>query len=124
MALPGWMVVALYATGAMNLGAAAAFSPPAHALRALAGFPDDGHPLYRAVVAALVLLFGLAYLAAARAGRADRLFIALAAAGKLAFVTIVVAYWAAGSVPAAAALLATADLPFAALFVVWLSRST
>ena len=119
-ALPSWMRNALLATAAMNILAAVAFLPPAHGLRALAGFPEAEHPLYLIVVALFVLLFGLAYLGYALRGHADRLFIALAAAGKLAFFALLVAFWAAGALPVQAPLSATGDLVFSGLFFAWL----
>src|SRR2546429_8648721 len=78
---------ALFATAGMNIVGAALFAPPARALRAVAGFPPGEHPLYLATVSMFVLLFGLGYLWAAAAGRADRLFITLAAGRKLSFLS-------------------------------------
>ncbi|MGH7857093.1 MAG: hypothetical protein ACREQY_07135, partial [Candidatus Binatia bacterium] len=92
----------------MNIVAAAAFAPPAHALRAIAGLPEGGHPFYMATVGVLILLFGLGYLWAAMTGRADRLFIAVAAVGKLSFFALVVWYWATGALPVRLPLAATA----------------
>jgi hypothetical protein len=67
-----------------------------------------------------VALFGFGYLWTAIAGRADRLFIALAAAGKTAFVLLLVALWTGGTLPLRAPLVGSADLVFALLFVRWL----
>jgi hypothetical protein len=114
------MRTALYATGVMNVLAAGAFLPPAGAVRAVAGFPEGDHPLYLATVAMFVLLFGLGYLSAAVTGRADRLFLGVAAVGKLSFVALVASFWLAGALPPLAAALASADLPFGALFLGWL----
>jgi hypothetical protein len=122
-ALPGWMRNALFATAAMNMLAAVVFLPPAHALRALAGFPEADDPLYLTMVALFVLLFGLAYLGYALRGHADRLFIALAAVGKLSFVALLVAFWSAGAVPVQAPLSAAGDLVFGVLFFAWLYGS-
>jgi len=119
-ALPAWMRRALLATAAMNVLAAALFVPPARGLRALAGLPEDGHPLYLVTVAMFVLLFGLGYLWAGLAGRIERLFITLAAIGKISFFTTVAAYWIAGELPFRAALMGTGDLVFGVLFVIWL----
>ena len=96
--LPTWMRRALFATAGMNIVGAALFAPPARALRAVAGFPPGEHPLYLATVSMFVLLFGLGYLWAAAAGRADRLFITLAAVGKLSFFALLVWFWAVGAV--------------------------
>jgi hypothetical protein len=119
-ALPAWMRRALLATAAMNILATGFFIPPAHGLRALAGLPDGAHPLYLVTVAMFILLFGLGYLWAGLAGRAERLFITLAAIGKLGFFTTLTAYWIAGALPFRAPLMGVGDLVFAVLFAVWL----
>ncbi len=118
--LPVWMRRALYATAAMNVVGAIGFLPPAHALRALAGFPEAEHPLYLATVSMFVLLFGLAYLALAVSGRPDRFFIAVAAAGKVAFFALLTVLWLGGTLPLQAIAAGTGDLVFGALFLVWL----
>jgi hypothetical protein len=110
---------ALYATAIMNLAAGLLFLPGAGALRALAGFPAGEHAIYLATVALFVLLFGGAYLAAAVMGRADRLFITMAAIGKLGFVAVVTACWAAGALSGRAPLVAAADVVFGVLFLAW-----
>jgi hypothetical protein len=118
--LPTWMRTALFATAAMNIVAAGGFLPGARGLRALAGLPEAEHPVYLLTVALFVLLFGIGYLVSALTNRADRLFIALAAAGKLSFVTLLTAFWAVGSLPPQAPLAATGDLIFGVLFLKWL----
>jgi hypothetical protein len=121
--LPTWMRRALFATAGMNVLAAAGFLPVATSVRALAGLPEGDHPLYLMTVAMFVLLFGLGYLAAAMTGYADRLFIGVAAAGKLSFFALLVTFWAIGSLPFRAPLLGSADLIFGTLFAVWLLGS-
>jgi hypothetical protein len=118
--LPTWMRRALYATAGMNILAAVAFVPAAESLRALAGLPVGSHPLYLATVGMFVGLFGLAYLWTAVAGRADRLFIAIAAAGKLSFFALLVSFWAIGDLPMRAVVAGTGDLIFGAMFLAWL----
>lgn len=121
--LPTWMRGALWATGVMNIGAAAAFAPPAGAVRTLMGFPQADHPLYLGMVTIFVALFGLGYLWSAVSGRGDRMFITLAAVGKVSFVVLLLWFWAAGALPARAPLAGMADLIFAGLFVRWLLGS-
>jgi len=118
--LPTWMRRALFATAGMNVVGAALFAPPARALRVVAGLPQGEHPLYLATVSMFVLLFGLGYLWAAAAGRADRLFVTLAAVGKLSFFALLAWFWAVGALSARAPLVGTGDLVFGILFVVWL----
>ena len=122
-ALPTWMRRALFATAGMNVLAAAGFLPAATSARALAGLPEGGHPLYLMTVAMFVLVFGLGYLRAAMTGRADRLFLGVAAVGKLSFFALLVVFWAMGSLPFRAPLLGSADLIFGTMFAVWLFSS-
>src|SRR5262245_5468550 len=118
--LPTWMRRALFVTAVMNILAAVCFLPGAGALRDLAGFPAAGEPFYLMMVAMFVLLFGLGYLWAARAGHADRLFIGVAAVGKLTFFALVFCFWAAGALPLRAPATAAGDLLFGLMFVAWL----
>jgi len=111
---------ALFATAAMNIFAGLGFLPPATGVRALAGLPPGEHPVYLATVALFVMTFGVGYFWVAAANRPERLFITLAAIGKLGFFFIVLGCWIAGSLPGMAAVAASADLVFAAIFVAWL----
>jgi hypothetical protein len=121
--LPTWMRRVLWATGVMNVLAAGAFLPGAGALRALLGFPAAGHPFYVATAGLFVLLFGAGYLWSAASGRADRIFLGVAGVGKIAFFSLTVAFWAAGELPVHGPALASADLVFGTLFLVYLARS-
>ena len=121
--LPGWMRTALYATGVMNLVAATGFLPASRGVREMMGLPADSHPLILMTVALFVGLFGAGYLSAARAGRAERLFITISAFGKLGFVTLLVWYWTQDVLPLRAPVLGSADLVFSLLFFTWLLGS-
>jgi hypothetical protein len=118
--LPTWMRGALFATAGMNIVVAAGFLPAVQFLRAGAGLPEDGHPFYLVTVGMFVLLFGLGYLWTALTGKAERLFIALAAVGKLSFFGLLVLFWAVGALPLRAPVLGTGDLILGTLFLVWL----
>jgi len=120
MRLPTWMRMALLATAVMNAAGAATFAPSGTALRALMGLPESEQPLYLAIVCVFVLAFGLAYLWAGVTGEADRLFLTVAAGGKLAFFALLLWFWAAGGLPMRAPLLGSGDLVFGLLFAVWL----
>lgn len=120
MRAPTWLRAAMLGTALMNFGAAILFLPPAGTMRALAGFPDAAPAVYLAILAMFVALFGAGYLWVAVTGRADPLFVGLAAAGKTAFVTLLVGFAACGGVPWRAPLVAGGDLVFALLFVRWL----
>ena len=110
----------LFATAGMNILAAAAFVPAAEPLRAVLGIPEAGHALYLLAVGMFILIFGLGYLWAAIAGRAERLFITLAAVGKLSFFGLLVGCWTVGALPIRLPVLGTGDLIFAMLFLAWL----
>jgi len=118
--LPSWLRNALFATAAMNLFAGLGFLPPATGIRALAGLPPGEHPVYLTTVALFVMTFGIGYFWVAAANRPERLFITLAAIGKLGFFLIVLGCWLMGSLPGIAVVGASADLLFAGIFVTWL----
>ena len=118
--LPTWMRRALLATAAMNILATGLFLPPAGALRELAGVPPGEHGVYLTTLAMFVLLFGLGYLYEGVTGQADRLFLWIAALGKLSFVAILTSYWASGAISFRAPLMAGGDLVFGVLFLTWL----
>lgn len=118
--LPKWSRSALLATALVNFFAAAGFLPPAQTLRAAAGLPDDGHPFYLTALGVFVLLFGVAYLRWAQTGSADRLFLALAAVGKLSVFSLLLGFWIAGMLPLRAPLAGAWDLVFGIMFLMWL----
>jgi hypothetical protein len=118
--LPTWMRRALLTTAAMNVLGAGLFLPSAGALREIAGVPPGEHAVYLLTIAMFVLLFGIGYLYLGLVGRADPLFIAISAAGKLSFVAILVFSWLSGAVSIRAPLMAVGDLVFGLLFLTWL----
>lgn len=118
--LPQWMRAAMLATAPVNLGGAVVFLPPGEPYRALVGLPAEGHPFYLATIAAFIFINGCAYTWAGVTGRAGRLFVASAAAGKASFFGLLLVFWLLGSLPGIAPALGAADLAFAALFVAWL----
>lgn len=120
--LPSWMRTALYATAVMNLGVAFLFLPAAASLRELSGFPPDAPAVYLLTVGLFVGLFGVGYLGMAMRGTAEPLFLGVCAAGKLAFFSLLVGLWVAGSLPVRAPAIGSADLVFGAMFVAWLVR--
>ena len=106
----------------MNLAGAVAFLPGLRFGRDLMGLPADPHPFYLLGLAEFILLFGLWYGWCGVKGYAPRMFLALAAAGKLAFFFTLVALWLMGSLPIAAPLNTVGDLIFGALFLFWLAQ--
>jgi hypothetical protein len=111
---------ALFATAVMNVFAGLGFLPPATGVRAMAGLPPGEHSVYLMTVALFVITFGVGYFWVAAANRPERLFITLATIGKAGFFAIVLGCWLAGSLPGIAAVAASADLVFAAIFAAWL----
>jgi hypothetical protein len=120
--LPRWMIAALWFTTPLNLLGAFVFSPLSTLGLDLAGLPAEVHPLYRWTIAEFIGLFGVGYGWCAYTARAPRLFIAVAAAGKLAFFATLVSYWALGQLPFAAVTFGSADLWLGLAFAVWLWR--
>jgi len=120
MKLPTWMRVVMYVTALLNLLGGLTFVPYMRPMRAMSGFPEVAHPLFLSTIGALLIIFGLAYLWSAVTGRADRQFVAVAAAGKLAFFVLLVRYWAAGLVPALGIASGSGDLVIGSLFLTWL----
>lgn len=118
--LPTWMRVTMLATALLNILGSVAFIPSARALREWGGLPAETHPLYLTTVGAFIFIFGCAYLWVAITGKADQLFVAVGAAGKLVFFGLLVGYSIAGLLPATAALSGAGDLVFGILFLKWL----
>jgi hypothetical protein len=118
--LPTWLRRAFLATAAMNVLGGLLFLPPAAPLRALVGVPPGEHAIYLTTLAMFVFLFAAAYGYAGWTGRADELFVALSAAGKLSFVAILVGFWLAGEIAVMAPLSAAGDLVFGLMFLTWL----
>jgi hypothetical protein len=118
--LPTWLRRAFLATAAMNVGGGLLFLPPAAPLRALVGVPPGEHAIYLVTLAMFIFLFAAAYGYAGWTGRADDLFVALSAAGKLSFVAILIGFWLAGEVPVLTPLSAVGDLVFGLMFLTWL----
>ncbi|MFI5317903.1 MAG: hypothetical protein ACHQ6T_19565 [Myxococcota bacterium] len=117
------MVAALWLTTLLNLFGAFVFSPLSPLALGLAGLPAEIHPLYRWTIAEFIGLFGVGYGWCAHRARAPRFFIALGAAGKLAFFATLASYWALGELPLAAVAAGSPDLWLGIAFAVWLFQS-
>jgi len=118
--LPGWMRAALAATTLMNLVGAAIFAPLSTLAQDLGGFPAGAPPIYAWTVAEFIGFFGLGYGWCAWTGRAPRLFVALGAAGKIAFFATLLACFAQDQLPFRAVAFGSADLWFGLAFLFWL----
>ena len=120
MSLDRFFRRALLATGLLNFFGALLIAPPSVALRALAGLPESGHPLYSWILSLWILFFGVGYLRLSRSTAQERYFVAIGASGKASFSLLLAAYALAGDLPVRAALAGSADLGFAAIFAYWL----
>jgi len=111
----------LLAGGPINATGALIFAPPFPWVRELFGLPG-GHTLYLWVVSAWILLFGIGYVRAGLAGRADTTFLWVATGGKASFSLALLAMAMSGEIPAVAAIVGLPDLALAAYFANWLLR--
>jgi len=110
---------ALWASVAFNAGGALLFAFPG-SLGQLAGLPVPVPHVYTTSLAFLIALFGGTYAWLARQPRIDRPLVAFAALGKTGFFAVVSVCWLLDEAPGRAALAATGDLVFAAVFAWWL----
>jgi hypothetical protein len=115
---------ALIITGFANLAGALLFAPLYPTLRAQVGLPPATQPFDAWLVSWWTLCFGLAYLRLGFSRRNEPLFVAVAAAGKLSLVVLLIVIWQQGTIGAPAALAGIPDLVFAAIFLAWLARRT
>lgn len=109
---------ALLAAALFNLGAALAFAFPA-TLGQVAGLPP-APPLYAALVAVFVLLFGASYFWAAWQAVIPKHLVAFGAVGKTSAAVLFFSLWLAGQASLLLMLGGLGDLAFAALFFSWL----
>lgn len=112
----------LRATAVFNVGGALAFAFPDSVGR-LAGLPSGAPPLYRAMLALFVLLFGGAYAWLARSAVIDRPLVVFAAIGKTGAFLTVLACFVFGTLPLLSVAAISGDLAFALLFMRWLRSS-
>lgn len=112
----------LYVAGAFNLGAALAFALPGGRLGQLLALPTSEQPLYPALVALFVALFGLTYLWVARQRVIHRPMLYLGALGKLSAFLMFLGFWISAAIPTLVFAVSIGDLAFAAYWLTWLGR--
>lgn len=117
-----WFRIVLFATAAMNLVGALMFAPISDFARDAFGFPKS-HPLYLWILTVWIFAFGACYLWMAVTQRRERLFIVIAAVGKLSFVALLLIFYLVGDVPFLAVTGSAGDLIFGILFVWWLTKN-
>ena len=110
----------LWLSFVLNLGGAFLFAFPSSPLGQLAGLPAATPPIYRALVALFVVLFGGSYAWLARRPTIDRPLVGLAAIGKVGAFKVVFLLWLLGDVPGRGVLAITGDLILAGIFTWWL----
>lgn len=97
------------------------FLPALGALRAWFGLPAAPE-FFCWILFCWIEAFGVAWFALARTGRAEPVFLGVAAAGKLSFAGLLIGYALRGIFPPQAALASLGDLFFGLLFLGWLLR--
>jgi hypothetical protein len=110
---------ALIASAVMNMGAALLFAFP-DSLGQVAGLPTPVPRIYTTLLAAFVMLFGVAYAWLSRRPIIDRPLVAFSAFGKAGVFAVIIVFWILGDLSGRSALAAIGDLVFAAIFVRWL----
>jgi hypothetical protein len=111
---------ALWVSVVYNVGGALLFAFPSSPLGQLAGLPAPVPPLYGALLAFFVVLFGGAYAWLACQPAIDRPLVALAATGKAGVFAVIVTFWLLGEAPGRGVLVAAGDLVLAGIFAWWL----
>ena len=110
----------LWVSVVYNFGGALLFAFPSSPLGQLAGLPTPVPPIYGALLAFFVVLFGGAYAWLARQPTIDRPLVALAAIGKAGVFAVIFTFWLLGEAPGRGVLAAAGDLVLAGIFAWWL----
>lgn len=120
--MENWFRYLLAATVLLNLGGAIALAPPIYGSGGSSGLPH-AHPFYLWTLSSWTLIFGVGYFWLALTAKPERLFIAVAAAAKLAIAVLLFAFWRVGDLPLTAVFVGCADLFFAIAFIYWLLQT-
>jgi hypothetical protein len=111
---------ALWVSVVYNFGGAFLFAFPSSPLGQFVKLPTPVPPIYGALLALFVGLFGGAYAWLASQPTIDRPLVALAAIGKAAVFAVLFVFWLVGEAPGRGVLAATGDLILAGIFAWWL----
>lgn len=107
-----------------NLFGAISFAPPIYDQVADAiGFAKTASPVGFWVLATWILIFGVGYVWLAMYSKSEPLFIAVAAACKMAIALFFFVFWFTGDLPSILLVAGFGDFIFALLFVVWLLQT-
>ena len=118
-----WMRRAFLATAAMNMLGALTFVPFIKTFRESFNLPNQTHPFYLWIISIWIFSFGLCYLWLGITGKRERLFVVIAAMGKLSFVALLFSYALTGEIPLLTAFSGLGDLFFGVVFVLWLWKT-
>lgn len=113
----------LWISVGFNLGAAVLFAWPSSPLGQLIGLPVPVAPIYSAMLAYFIAMFGGMYGWLAMQVQVHRPMVAFAAIGKAGVFVLLLVFWLAGEAPGLGALLASGDLILAGLYTRWLLKT-
>ncbi|MEJ1935167.1 hypothetical protein WDZ92_33650 [Nostoc sp. NIES-2111] len=119
-----WFRYLLISTAIFNLLGAVIFALPLFGQQKLSGLPQNAHPLYLGTISSWIFLFGVAYLWLAFAAKPEPLFIAVAAAAKIAIAIIFFVFWTLGELGFTFVLSGCIDLFYAIAFIYWLLQTS
>ncbi len=117
------MKIALFAAALVNFFGAILFVPSITFFRDFYGLPNNAHPLYLWIIASWIFFFGLCYLWLAITGRRESLFLVIAAAGKISFSILMIAYCFLGEIHFLTAAGSLLDLFFGLFFLAYLWKT-
>lgn len=114
----------LVITALFNLFGSISFAPPVYYQMAdILGLPKDTIPFGLWVISSWILIFGIGYAWLAIHPKPEHLFVAVAAACKVAIAIFFFIFWSTGELPLVALLTGCGDLLFAVVFIVWLFQT-
>lgn len=116
--------ISLWISVPFNFLAAYAVLLPGSALGQLIGLPPDVPLIYAALLSFMVGAFGCVYAWLASRPLMNKPVLAIGAIGKTGVFVIALALWLMGEGPGGVVFVATGDLAFATLWVMWLTSSS
>ncbi|MEC4887783.1 MAG: hypothetical protein SAL70_41695 [Scytonema sp. PMC 1070.18] len=119
-----WFRYCLLFTAIFNLFGAISFAPPVYnwVVNPL-GLVNGTSPFSLWVIAFWILIFGVVYAWLAIKSQPEKLFIAVAAACKMASAILFFIYWFTGDLPLSSLFAGSGDFIFAILFIFWLFQT-
>lgn len=121
--MANWFRYSLLTTAIMNLAGAVVFALPIYGKGEIFGLPQNAHPLYLLIISSWILFFAVGYIWMALTAKPERLFIAVAAACKLAIAVFFFTFWIRGDLPLIIASAGSGDVLFAIAFIYWLFQT-